>query len=535
MAIASVLAIAPDGARIVGIRVVIVRLPSSPAELRPLSTSDLQRWRACARQFWLHRHGPAGSAPAPSPDAPADDALAARMVDEPGSRAALRASFPGLISLDDGCAAQDHALAIERTRAALADHDRHDESWALEGAHLVSTDGIEVRIDLITRGAHGFRLFKRRHATAGTEADVDAVALWLHVAAHAGWRIQSAGLLLIDTSFVYPGHGCYAGLYREVDLTPVLGTRPVKAWLQDMWRCDQAELPAVPLGAPCTAQVPCPQLSHCGLPDADTRLSPSAASLDILGRDLAAELRAEGHFSLLDLPLDRLSSPRHRRMALAVRTGQAVVEPGAVAALSLVPGPRRWLRVETIGFALPPWAGTHPYQALPFQWSCDLDAGDGRIVHSSHIAPAGPDPRRGFALSLVRGLGNSGPLLAYNAGFERNRIRELAARFEDLSEPLLALLPRIVDLFALMRDHAYHPAMAGAWSARSVFAAFAPQAGAHRFEVDGHGSPLQAYAASLQPGVSAAQTERWLEALQAHGRRHCTALRTLTQVLLDAT
>jgi hypothetical protein len=49
----------------------------------------------------------------------------------------------------------------------------------------------------------------------GDEADVDAVAPWAHAAAHSGLRVQSAGLLLVDTSFVYPGHGCCAGLLPD--------------------------------------------------------------------------------------------------------------------------------------------------------------------------------------------------------------------------------------------------------------------------------------------------------------------------------
>ena len=56
---------------------------------------------------------------------------------------------------------------------------------------------------------------------------MDDVALWTHVAARCGFAVQSVGLLLVDTDFVYPGHGCYAGLFREVDLGPVLGSRPV--------------------------------------------------------------------------------------------------------------------------------------------------------------------------------------------------------------------------------------------------------------------------------------------------------------------
>ena len=493
-----------------------------------LDAEDLRRWRACERRFWLHRRRP--SAPAPKDRDGAD-----RMVSGPGAASALRASYPGLVVIDAPKDDADWQLAIARTEHHLLDVARQDESWALAGACLASDEDLRVRIDVVTRGTHGLRLFRRRHATAGTEADIDAVAAWLHVAARKGLRVQSAGLLLIDTGFVYPGHGMYAGLYREVDLTPVLGARPVSQWIVGMRRTQREALPAAPPGAPCGG---CEQAEACALPAADQPIADAAESLEIIGRELAATLRAEGHTSLRDVPLARLANPRHRRAAQAVQRGRAVIDPGAAQALHALAGPPRWLRFETIGFAIPPWRGTQPYQALPFQWSCDGGTPSGSIVHHGFLAGPDADPRRAFAESLLAHLGEAGPLYAYNAGFERNRLRELAQRFDDLAPGLEALQARIVDLFVLLRDHAYHPAMAGSWSAKSVFAAFAPQAGAHEFECLHRGqrltSPLEVYAASLQPGLEPPALAALREALHAHGRRHCDALRRLTLLLAAA-
>lgn len=495
-----------------------------PAPTPWLDAEDLRRWRACERRFWLHRRQPA------TPVAAQDGAD--RMVSGPGAAQALRASYPGLVSLPEPDDEAGWQAAIAGTERHLIDVARQDEAWALAGACLASDDGLRVRIDLVTRGAHGLRLWRRRHATAGSEADVDVVAAWLHVAARNGLRIQSAGLLLVDTGFVYPGHGLYAGLYREVDLAPVLGTRPVPEWIVAMRRVARQALPAAPAGAPCGT---CEQAGPCALPAAETPCAEAEASLEIVGRELAASLRAEGHASLRDVPIERLPLPRQRRAARAVQTGRAVIDAGAAAALHAIAGPPRWLRFETIGFAIPPWSGTQPYQVLPFQWSCDAGTPTGSIAHSSFLAGAEGDPRRSFADSLLREMGDEGPVYAYNAGFERNRLRELAQRFDDLAAPLQALLARVVDLFTLLREHAYHPQMAGSWSAKSVFRAFAPGAGAHDFRCEWRGrvlaSPLDVYAASLQRGLPPPAVAALREALRAHGQRHCAALRQLTLLL----
>lgn len=491
--------------------------------LLPTDDADLRHWRACVRRFWLHRHADSGAA-APTVEDHADEDV----VHGPALDLALRASFPAGVTIAAPHTEAEWVQAEQRTRACLAEAGAQAaEGWALFGASLASDDGARARIDLVTRGEHGWRLFKLRYATVGDEADVDTVALWAHVAARCGLRVQSAGLLLVDTDFVYPGHGCYAGLLREVDLGPVLGSRPVGTWLTAMQACARGPEPAVPLGAPCAPPGGCEFLAHCALPDAAVRTSDARASLEIVGRERAAELRADGHADLRSVPLRRLADARHRRAARAVQQDAPVLEPAAAALMRSLPYPRRYLRFETIGFAVPVWAGTRPYQVLPFQWSCDAEPSPGVLQQHGFLADQAGDPRRSFALSLLQAVGDAGPVFAYNAGFERNRLRELAAQFDDLAPALQALLARIVDLFQIARAHYYHPAMAGSWSAKSVFRAIAPDLAAERFACDGLGTPLAAFARTLQRGLPAPELQRLRGALQDHGRRQTAALRRM--------
>jgi hypothetical protein len=69
---------------------------------------------------------------------------------------------------------------------------------------------------------------------------------------------------------------------------------------------------------------------------------------------------------------------------------------------------------------------------------------------------------------LLKTLGEQGPILVYNASFERTRIEELAECFTDLAPSLLALVERIVDLLPLAQKNYYHPAMLGSWSIKAV-------------------------------------------------------------------
>jgi hypothetical protein len=273
------------------------------------------------------------------------------------------------------------------------------------------------------------------------------------------------------------------------------------------------------------------------------------ACLEIVGRELAAELRAEGHADLHDVPLQRIDAARKRRAVLAVQQQAPVFEPALAGLMRAQPWPRYFLRIDTIGFAVPVWPATRPYQVLPFQWSCDRIDGPAAPLSRHHFLAdaAGGDPRRAFAETLLQVLGHAdsgsasrGPVFVYNAGFERNRIRELAVRFDDLNPALEALLPRIVDLFQIAREHYYDPALCGRWSFRSVMGVVAPglRAGVfdardldkdagHAGDADDDISAQAAFARSLRRDLTASSREQVRRRLIAHGQREAEALRRL--------
>ncbi|MDO8773575.1 MAG: DUF2779 domain-containing protein [Burkholderiaceae bacterium] len=476
-----------------------------------LNHDDLRRWRACTRRFWLYRRCDPGAAAgaitveARTDEAGIDASAETAVVHGPAPDAALRASFPlaDLIAAPNTPA--EWIQAMRQTLSCL-DADRvAPEGWAILGACLTSEDRTQVRIDVLTCGERGLRLFKVRYATVGDEADIDAVALWTHVAARCGLRVQSVGLLLVDTDFIYPGHGCYAGLFREVDLAPVLGSRPVEAWLAAMRDCARGPQPPATPGLHCTQSGGCEFVHDC---------QACALAAPVPAPDPQASLEMVGH---------------------AIQQGIPVLAPEVAALMHALPHPRYSLRFDTIGFAVPVWAGTRPYQVLPFQWTCDVQSADGQLVRHGFLADAeGGDPRRVFALTLLQALGTSGPVFAYNAGFERNRIRDLAQLFDDLAPALEAVLPRIVDLFQLARAHYYHPVMAGSWSFKSISRAVAPELQVEGLDRAGSPSTQATFARSLQRGLDALTRQQLRAALQAHGQRQTEVLRRMEALFDEA-
>ena len=72
-------------------------------------------------------------------------------------------------------------------------------------------------------------------------------------------------------------------------------------------------------------------------------------------------------------------------------------------------------------------------------------------------------------------IGDQGVLIAYNAGFERRVIRELAAMYPDLADTLLDMNERFFDLLPVTRAAYYHPSQMGSWSIKAVLPALVPE------------------------------------------------------------
>src|SRR5690606_7956911 len=127
------------------------------------------------------------------------------------------------------------------------------------------------------------------------------------------------------------------------------------------------------------------------------------------GKKLAAELIAEGYADLREVPPERIEDAELAMIARVTREGRPRLNPEAARTVRALPYPRSYLDFETIGFAVPRWAGTRPYQQVPFQWTCIIehasgDAARGRLEQREFLDLSGADPSRRCADALVREL-----------------------------------------------------------------------------------------------------------------------------------
>jgi len=360
----------------------------------------------------------------------------------------------------------------------LISHDRGLRSAVAETAALLEAGGSEpifeatfdfdavtVQVDVLDRSGSAPKIIEVKSSTSVKDHFLADCAIQAWTLSELGIAPSGTSLALIDTAFEYAGDGGYQGLFHEIDLTPdlapAISTVPdtVAATRETLESLDE---PEQTIGPQCMNPHPCPFFAYC---------SPEQGEFPILGlggrKEPLYALMQQGFRDIRELSEEQLGNASQQRIWRQTLDGERYQAPELKAAIDALAYPRYFLDFETIGFAIPIWAGTRPYQALPFQWSCHIDAGSGTIRHEEFLDLSGEPPMRRLAESLIDTLGTDGPVVVYSS-YEKRILNELAERFADLAPALEAIIARLFDLLPLAKAHYYHPEMRGSWSIKAI-------------------------------------------------------------------
>jgi hypothetical protein len=475
-----------------------------------LSKSKLLSALQCPKRLYLEIH---------QPDlAQVDGSLQARFDAGHAVGETACSLFPGghLVEYQD-----DLAVALRETEVVLAGTD---DTILFEPAF--QHGGILVRVDILIRRNGRLRFLEVKSSTRVHEHQMKDAAIQAWVMDGAGYAVEQASILHIDSGFIYAGNGNYQGLFVEVDVTAAIEAH--KSNVPELMLRSQEVLagppPEIAVGKQCTDPFVCPFLAYCDRDAPEFPLSIFSSQWRVRDR-----LLAQGYRDVREVPLEIIESPKLQRIWRSTTSGQPELGPAVAKIIHDLGLPRYYLDFETIQFAVPIWAGTSPYEQLPFQWSCHLQAKDGAITHSEFLDVSGGAPARPFAESLIAAMGTEGAIVVYS-GFEGGILRALAARYPDLSAPLASINGRLCDLLSIARQHYYHPAMKGSWSIKSVLPTVAPELDyANLGEVADGGAAQTAYLEILSPQTSMERRADLIEALRVYCQRDTLAMIRLAQ------
>lgn len=443
--------------------------------MKTLSKSKLLAYRQCHKRLWLEIHRPDLRADSVQAEASfavghAVGEIAKKLYDPDGVGTMLdiaRLGIPGLL-------AKTRELLPERRPIFEAGFSTN----APKGAALALADVL-----FPDPGTHSTSWQMVEVKSSGSVKDYhrDDVAIQHHVATAAGVCLSSIALAHIDTSWTYPGGEDYRGLLIEEDLTEEARARSeeVKAWISEAHGIVQMPAPpATPIGKQCTSPYECGFSGHCTAEDVQSHglvEHPVAWIPRVQTRALREHIELGNVRSMIEVP-DELLNETQLLVKHQTLSGETFFDaPGAQRDLAKIRLPVLFLDFETISFPVPIWAGTRPYQQIPFQFSVHGLDKRGRLYHGGFLDLSGDDPSLAVARALIRACGQSEPIFAYNAGFEGSCIRGLAKRFPDLAPALLSIESRLIDLLPVTRARYYDPRQEGSWSIKAVLPTIAPE------------------------------------------------------------
>ena len=379
-------------------------------------------------------------------------------------------------------------------------------------------DSVLVRLDIMEPCADGgWHVAEVKSATSRKDCYVPDLATQLWVLRENGVSVHSAAIRHINNQFVLASEGEYSGLLVDV---PSLDEAEEIARDRASVAIAAREVLSGPepdrdMGDHCDAPYPCEFGAYCSA-CSPKRVWP-ISSLPNSGRKLAAKWAEEGIFELTDLPPGSLANPLHVRIQRSITENAPFHDAeGARRATGEWVWPRSFLDFETIGFAVPRWIGTRPWQQVPFQFSIHIETAAGGIEHHEFLALDGKDSRRACAEALLQALPPAGAIIAYNASFERGCIRQLAETFPDLQKDLEQLTARIVDLLPVARNHWYHRDQHGSWSIKAVLPTISGGAGYDELNVADGSAAQAAYLEAIHPSCAAARRDELDRDLRAY-------------------
>ncbi len=337
-------------------------------------------------------------------------------------------------------------------------------------------ENVLIRADVLIPDGDGWHVIEVKASTSVKDVHVLDCAIQDWVLRNSGINVLSISLAHINNQFVYEGAGNYEGLLLQKDLTEEVRSMEYTV-LELVAKAREAvsgPMPVIDVGAQCNKPYECQFISHCWPMDAEYPLTGLGGGKAKLGQWVVAGYRDIRDVQRSEIsPKGTQSAEQQLRIHRVTESGEPEVLPGANEILQALPYPRYYLDFETIGPAIPIWAGTRPYAALPIQWSCHIEEEGGEIRHEEFLDLSGEAPMRSLAERMIECLGESGPVLIYTT-YEKTAINALIELFPDLEESLTKIVSRLWDLHPLVKTHYYHPKMLGSWSIKAVLPCIAP-------------------------------------------------------------
>lgn len=425
-----------------------------------LSKSRFQKGLQCERALWLAVHEPESADPITETQ---------QWIFDQGTEVGRLAHglFPGGVEVTEDYRHQEEAVATTTRLLSEGAPALYEPAFFF--------DGVLVRVDALVRVGDSWDLYEVKSSSKLKPENVTDAAVQTYVLEGAGLRIRRSHIVHLDTSYVYQG-GDYdlAKLFAIEDVTAdVRSFVPAIPGLLDSFRAMlEGSEPNIRVGTRCRKPYDCDFTGRC---HAFFPAVHPVTDLPYLSESALHALLDLGVTCIRDIPdsFDQLTSNQAETVSVVKKGEPLVHSTGLAAALSRLEWPVYHLDFETINPALPLWAGTRPYEVIPFQYSVHVHHEDGTHEHREYLHTDGTDPRRALAERMLADLDETGSVTHYTA-YEDRMLGGLALALPDLVGGIASVRRRLFDLEPVISRFTKHPDACGRTSIKYVLPAWCP-------------------------------------------------------------
>ena len=478
--------------------------------MKGLSKSRYTAFCQCPKNLWLKLYKPEVE--------PVDEALQARL--EQGNVVgdlamglfgdfkeahAEKVDENGNTLLDDkGRPQLDLTMMVEQTRQWMQEGVENicEASFTYEYEHRVEnvtlppdkpwikkwTESHYCAVDILRKNGDGWDIYEVKSSSFpefdGQETKLEKYApdiayqKWLLT--QCGVKVKNTFLVCLNSDYVRQGALDIQKLFVIIDMKELVGNEYLKvpAQVSQALKIVNSETePDIDLSEHCAKPYDCAFFDYCrrlhGVPDDEPTV------FDLYRMNFSKKLAHyhAGRISFEDVRTEKLSDKQQMQVECTLNHTENIDVKGIREFLGTLSYPLYFLDFETLQQAVPEFDGQRPYQQITFQYSLHIKpSATAPYEHREFLAPSdGKDPRRALAEQLCKDIPMNVCTLAYNRGFERGRIKELASLYPDLAVHLMNIHAHILDLLTPFQDGYYYvPAMGGSFSIKSVLPALFP-------------------------------------------------------------
>lgn len=392
-----------------------------------------------------------------------------------------------------------------------------------------------IRADILKKNKDkSWDLIEVKSTTSVKAAHAYDTAIQKHVLEGLGFKIKNVKLMHINNKFVKNGEINPKEFFTLETITEEANNhlKEVKKNLRKFMKTLSSKVePEIDIGGQCSKPYKCEFCNYCWkhIPDYSIYNFPHLASQKV------EELIGMGIMKIKDIPNNFPLRPWQQLVLKAEKTRKPCIDTDVISDfIEELKYPLYFIDFETIMPSFPLYDGSSPYQQLAFQVSLHIqkNKAGGKVQHFEYLGDAVNDPREGLIKFMLKHIKAKGSLVAYNATFEKTRIKELARDFPKYAKSLLKLNERMADIMKPFQKRAYiHPKFQGSYSLKKVLPALVPVMTYKGLDIGDGGEAQVAYLNMLSGKLSAKEIKKIRKDLKIYCGQDTLAMVKVLKVL----